>query len=387
TYDLAGRLIEVIKNGTSIATYTYDGNGNRLSASTSSGSVTGIYDEQDRLLDYGGTTYTYTANGELQSKTDSGQTTTYEYDALGNLLSVSLPDGTSIEYVVDGRNRRIGKRVNGVVVQGFLYQNRLNPAAELDGSGNVVARFVYGTRTNIPDYIVKNGTTYRIISDHLGSPRLVVDASTGTVEQRLDYDEFGNVVLDTNPGFQPFAFAGGLYDRDTKLTRFGVRDYDAETGRWTAKDPIRFAANDTNLYGYVLNDPVNFVDPMGLQQPGGRVGPIIDIGVGGLTGLAAFGGQLKAKVLIDYRNWKQDPFKGHSYPEFDGIDWDTYGDTPQEAWENWAREKLREKQKEKSQDDPNEDSEDDPEQDEREDPTDEDLPDDAELGFCPIPAS
>jgi RHS repeat-associated protein len=73
-----------------------------------------------------------------------------------------------------------------------------------------------------------------------------------------------NNLLDTNPGFQPFGFAGGLYDQQTKLTRFGARDYDAETGRWTAKDPIRFAGAEANLYGYVHNDPVNLLDPLGL---------------------------------------------------------------------------------------------------------------------------
>ena len=45
--------------------------------------------------------------------------------------------------------------------------------------------------------------------------------------QRREYDEFGNALLSsTNVGFQPFGFAGGLYDQDTKLTRFGARDYD-----------------------------------------------------------------------------------------------------------------------------------------------------------------
>jgi len=81
----------------------------------------------------------------------------------------------------------------------------------------------------------------------------------------MNYNEFGNVLSDTNPGFQPFGFAGGIYDQDTGLVRFGARDYDPETGRWTAKDPILFAGGDTNLYGYTLNDPVNFIDPSGLS--------------------------------------------------------------------------------------------------------------------------
>ena len=57
----------------------------------------------------------------------------------------------------------------------------------------------------------------------------MVNVASGAVAQRLDYDAFGRVLTDTNPGFQPFGFAGGLYDPQTKLTRFGSRDYDAET--------------------------------------------------------------------------------------------------------------------------------------------------------------
>jgi RHS repeat-associated protein len=118
----------------------------------------------------------------------------------------------------------------------------------------------------VPDYVVKGGTTYRIVSDHLGSPRLVVNTTDDSVAQRLDYDEFGKVTQDTNPGFQPFGFAGGLYDRDTGLTRFGARDYDAQTARWTAKDIVRFRGRDSNLFGYAFSDPVNGFDPFGLTQ-------------------------------------------------------------------------------------------------------------------------
>jgi RHS repeat-associated protein len=107
----------------------------------------------------------------------------------------------------------------------------------------------------------------------LGSPRLVVNTADGTVIQRLDYDEWGRVLLDTNPGFQPFGYAGGLYNRDTGLVRFGARDYDPETGRWAAKDPIGFGGGDANLYGYVWNDPVNFLDSLGLEGGKGGAGP------------------------------------------------------------------------------------------------------------------
>ncbi len=252
SYDTAGRLTNVDRDSLPFASYTYDSNGNRLNNGA-------VYDDQDRLLSQGTATYTYTANGELLTKNDGGQTT-YNYDVLGNLISVTLPDATLIEYIIDGRNRRVGKKVNGTLERAWLYKDGLNPVAELDGTETVVARFIYASRANVPDFAIKGGVTYRIISDHLGSPHLVVDTAIGTVIQSMDYDEWGNVIADTNPEFQPFGFVGGLYDTDTKLVRFGARDYDAETGRWTSKDPIRFDGEDTNLYGYTFNDPVNFID-------------------------------------------------------------------------------------------------------------------------------
>jgi RHS repeat-associated protein len=285
-YDPAGRLWRV-KDATDtvLSEYLYDDNGNRAAGSftTQAGAVLDAdYDDQDRLTSYettlgGAISFTYTANGELLSKTNTSTntTTSYSYDALGNLRQVVLHEGEpneqTIDYLIDGRNRRIGKKVDGNLTRQWLYRDQLNPVAELDGSGTLVAQFVYGTKANVPDYMLKNGITYRILSDHLGSVRLVVDVSTPgltleqRIAQRLDYDEFGNVLADTNPGFQAFGFAGGIYDADTGLVRFGARDYDGTAGRWTLKDPIRFSAGDTNLFGYGFRDPVNFVDPSGLE--------------------------------------------------------------------------------------------------------------------------
>jgi len=112
--------------------------------------------------------------------------------------------------------------------------------------------------------MIKGGNTYRIISDHLGSPRLIINVADGSIAQQLDYDVWGKVVGDTNPEFQPFGFAGGLHDQQTDLIRFGARDYDPSTGRWTSKDPILFNGGSTNIYLYSLNNPINFIDPYGL---------------------------------------------------------------------------------------------------------------------------
>ena len=292
-YDPAGRLTDVTEDGNFEAHYGYDGDDNRTVFTNASGTVNPTYDVQDRLTIYGPATYAFTANGELTSKTVGGQVTSYTYDALGNLLHVglpaALPDGAqTIDYVVDGQNRRVGRKVNGTLVQGWLYQDQLRPVAQLDGSGtNVVARFVYGSKPNVPDYMVTSGGTYRILSDHLGSPRAVVDVSSGNLIETINFDEFGNETdtlagtLPTGYVRIPFGFAGGLYDPDTGLVRFGARDYDASVGRWTNKDPILFDGGSMNLFGYSVNDPINRRDANGKAFGGAIVGGIVCAGVGG----------------------------------------------------------------------------------------------------------
>jgi RHS repeat-associated protein len=123
-----------------------------------------------------------------------------------------------------------------------LYRSGTQIVAELNASNQVVSQFVYSGGRNVPDYMIQGATKYRILTDQLGSVRLVVQNDNGAVKQRIGYgyDSCGNVLSDSSPGFQPFGFAGGLYDRDTKLIRFGARDYDPEVGRWISKDPALF---------------------------------------------------------------------------------------------------------------------------------------------------
>ena len=99
----------------------------------------------------------------------------------------------------------------------------------------------------------------KIISDHLGSPIEVRTTTGGLPVLSCKYDSFGNIIEQNGDFELPFRFAGGIWDEDTKLIRFGVRDYDPEVGRWTSVEPLGFAGS-RNWYVYAENDGVNYLD-------------------------------------------------------------------------------------------------------------------------------
>ena len=273
-YDALRRLDQVKIDGVVDEEFTYDAHGNRLTAFKQGvGTVSATYDALDRLLTYGTWTFTYTANGELETKTNTAtsQEWLFQYDARGNLLVVSLPDGRLIEYLVDALDRRVGKKVNGVVTRRWIYADRLRPVAEFDGSGDLTAQFVFGLRPNVPTFVRRGGATYRVLSDHLGTPRHVVNVENpADVPYQASADAFGTV---TGMGldWMPFGFAGGIYDSDTALVRFGARDYDPVVGRWASKDPMGFAAAQANLYAIPRLDPIQFQDYTGLDDLCGSI--------------------------------------------------------------------------------------------------------------------
>ena len=176
-------------------------------------------------------------------------------------------DGRLIEYVTDGKGRRIGKMINGVIVKQWIYHSQLKPVAELDGSGNLVCEFIYGTKGNVPDLVIRGGVTYRVVGDQLGSPVMAINTASSTdVPFQTIYSAFGvRTLAGGTDDWMLFGLAGGIFDPDTKLTRFGAREYDAQFGRWLPKDPIRFDGGDTNLYRYASLDPVNEKDISGLD--------------------------------------------------------------------------------------------------------------------------
>jgi RHS repeat-associated protein len=280
-YDDKRRLISVVKNNIETESYGYDANGNRELKSSAWSGITdqaATFNIADQQQSDGDTQFEYDTNGRLSKKLnpiDGGTAIEeYSYSSQGRLQSVvfkELDIVTSVEttiktisYKHNALGNRVAKLIDDSIVEKYLWLDKTTLLAIYDQNDNLKQRFEYGI-SHTPVKFTQNNNTYYITSDHLGSPRTITDES-GSVIKALDYDSFGNVISDSNEGFEiPFGFAGGLKDSDTQLLRFGYRDYDPQIGRWTARDPIGFAGGDTNLYGYVASDPVNWIDELGLE--------------------------------------------------------------------------------------------------------------------------
>ncbi len=266
-YDSSGRLTEALINGILARKYTYDANSNRIKVEENGKRKKATYDEQDRMLSYGARLYTYTAQGDrlLRYNESNVNQVQYSYDSLGALTQAirttkaqtGTPATDTFDYLNDGLGRRIERKKNGVIQERYVYDEYGRLIAELKNkNGQILTRYVYATKSHVPDYMIKKNVKYKLIHDQLGSVRVVLNTSTGEIASRIDYDEFGDIEFSISPNFQPLGYAGGIRDNATGLVRFGARDYDPKVGRWTSKDPILFAGGDTNLYGYVLGDPV-----------------------------------------------------------------------------------------------------------------------------------
>jgi YD repeat-containing protein len=144
-YDANGSVTQVVPPGRPAHLFSYTPvdltRGYTPPAVPGTGSTTYRHNGDKQLArTYANASFTYAPNGELLTKTVAGQVSHHVYDALGNLRSVTQPDGTLIEHVIEGRGRRVGKKVNGTLVTGWLYTEQLRIVAELDGTGVVVSR-------------------------------------------------------------------------------------------------------------------------------------------------------------------------------------------------------------------------------------------------------
>lgn len=216
----------------------------------------------------------------------------YRYSKNYSLLGAALPDGRKVAYDHNVDGGRTDKRVNGKLEEEYEWLDLQRLAQFRDTVNDWL--FLYGEGGRVPHAATVNDTKYTLHYDQVGSLRAIV-SPTGNVVKSIQYDPFGNILWDSNPALRvPIGFAGGLFDPNTGFVRFGWRDYDLDTGRWTAPDPIGERGGDEDWYGYCLDDPVNLVDSTGLAAflPLFLAGQALGTAIGG-------GGSLLAGLMAD----------------------------------------------------------------------------------------
>lgn len=282
-YDVNGQLTEVRLGNTVTASYSYDANGNRLShAENGAAEEWAAYDQQDRLTSRAGIDYVYNEDGFMTRRGDD----TFTYSARGTLERADV-GGEAITYAYDALGRRVARTDASGTTQ-YLYgipEAVMTITASVDPTG-VVTEYFYD-RAGMLTGMKRNGELYPIAVDNVGTPKVITDSS-GQVVKELSYDSFGVQLSGSNPAFELiFGYAGGLEDEATGLVRFGLRDYEPASGRWTARDPILLRGGQANLYVYVGNDPIQYRDPLGLFCFGATA--YAGVG-GGVKFCMAFGG-------------------------------------------------------------------------------------------------
>jgi len=173
------------------------------------------------------------------------------------ILTQVANGGNTYVYRYDGLGSRVARIENGTETR---YVSGL---AEADASGNITAYYVYGL--GLISKITPSGQAYYYHYDGIGSTVGMSD-SLGNMVNKYTYDDFGKVLNKEETVPNPFKYVGqyGVMDEGNGLLYMRARYYDMEIGRFISKDPIGFAGG-LNLYSYVGNNPIRYIDPLGLE--------------------------------------------------------------------------------------------------------------------------
>lgn len=203
----------------------------------------------------------YTDNGSLQQLANQYQ---YGHNGLNQLISVE-PAGINqrIVYSYDAMGRRKAKDSYGVFTS-FLHDGG-HIVAEYDAQQTLTQRYIYAPGMDRPIALIQGNNTYLYHTDELGSVVALSDAS-GALAESYSYSPFG-LSQDISLLGNPLRYTARRLESDTGLYYYRARDYHPGWGRFIQPDPLGYA-DGMNVYAYVGNDPLNYIDPTGLYGQG-----------------------------------------------------------------------------------------------------------------------
>jgi RHS repeat-associated protein len=301
SYDAADRLTEIVdaEGSTGLASFSYTRDANGLLTRTTEtgvpmpGTDTYGYTELNQLASVNGSTYSYDAAddvtglilptqvqlkydaaNELTTLTAGNQITNFSYDSRGNRLNRTPPSGRALTYAYDQANRMVAfgsSATYGYNGDGLRMSKTVSASTEAftwDGSGSMpllilddTTNYIYDPNGLPLEQLSSAGTALFYLHDQQGTTRLLVNSS-GAVQSAYTYDAYGNLLASTGSVPNPFGYDGQYTDSESGLSYLRARYYDPATAQFLVVDP---AHADTNHYGYVRQNPLNLVDPLGQQ--------------------------------------------------------------------------------------------------------------------------
>lgn len=270
-YDAAGQLTSAtfLSSNPDISdkaiAYVYDAAGNRIS-STEDGVTTGY--TSNLLNQYetaGDASFTYDASGNMLTRTDASGTTSYSYDSTNRLTGYTTSSGDTAAFEFDAFGNRSAQVINGVrtefLVDPFGFGNVV---ADYDGTGALQASYLHGL--NLASRVAANGDAAFYDLDAVASV-VALTGDDGAVANRYGYTPFGTEQFESEAIANRYEFNGGLgvAEEDVGgLHYMRARDYSADLGRFITEDTLWYSGDISNFNGFVLNQPTNLVDPLGL---------------------------------------------------------------------------------------------------------------------------
>ncbi len=246
-------------HGLNTTNYTYDGANNRVTAAgvtytsntlnqyTQIGANSPTYSQAGELLTYNGSTYTYNADQKLIQGVKGTNTVNFTYDYALRRSSTSLNNTIQEQYIYDGED----------------------VIADYDASWGLLRKYIFAPGTDNILAMKTASTNYYYLKDHLGSIKELTN-TLGNVIEQYDYTEFGQVSfydgsMNSITGtayLNRYLYTGREYNQNLGIYYYRARFYSPEIGRFLTPDPKMFI-DGPNVYGYVSNNPLNYIDPLG----------------------------------------------------------------------------------------------------------------------------
>jgi RHS repeat-associated protein len=268
--------------------YTYDKVGNRLKKIADTDTTEYIYNKRNNQLTGDGWLlgYYYDDNGNLVKFNHPGATDTLFYDFENRLVkfvekSTTIPptyDTLWFQYCGMGKRLKKIEKPDGQSPDTTAYSyDGMYSVCEFGGHLDLEYKYIYANGMLLARYNESSADTHYYHHDGLGSVMGLTDES-GNVEQSYFYDEFGDSLGSWGPVTNHYLYTGQEYDGSiTNLYNLRARYYDMRVGRFVQEDPALSVLSqlrccnanylfpqNNNQFLYCLNNPINYIDPLGL---------------------------------------------------------------------------------------------------------------------------